>query len=88
MSANTTTGSNEPTVITASIKGFTYIKDFAFLTVSHNGHNANIIIGAKADNPISELIQLKGLSAEFISKGTKEVNGTTYPMYQLQCIAF
>jgi hypothetical protein len=72
----------------AVIKGFTYIKDYAFLTIFFGGHNHNVIIGAKHDNKISDLVQLKGMSVEFTYLGEREVNGKSWPNLRMNCLSF
>ena len=86
--ANATTSYEEGKKYSASIKGFNYRGDFAMLVVDMNGKNESLIVGTKQDNPIQQIIGLKGLTAEFTYRGMKNVAGKDYPRFSLDCISF
>jgi hypothetical protein len=74
------------TKYTANIKGFRYGSIYAFLIVTLQGKDQSLIVGEKVDNPIRELVALKGLSADFTFKQYKTVNDVEYPQFTLDCI--
>lgn len=73
---------------TFSIKGFTYIKEFAMLVFKNPRGNGNlkIIVGDKRDFPMSEMLLVKGNDAEIIYKGEVTVNDKMYHRFNLECI--
>ena len=71
-----------------SVKGFTYLKDWAFIVFAADAANYKVIIGSKQQFPMSELMMLKGNSVEVTYRGVKNINGIDYSQFSLDCIAF
>jgi len=87
--ATTTPAANAAKKFTVSVKGFTYIKEFAFLTVVIDGNTERVILGAKSDFPMSDLFQMKQAdSVDLSQRDDKEINGVTYKQFRLESINF
>jgi hypothetical protein len=87
--AKETTVANAPKNYSVAVKGFTYIKDWAFLTVSIENTIQRILIGTKSDFPMSEMFQLKQAdSVELTERDPRTVNGVTYRNFRLESINF
>ena len=87
--ATTTTAADAAKKFTVSVKGFTYIKDFAFLTVTVDGNTERVILGSKSDFPMSDLFQMKQAdSVDLTQREDKVVNGVTYKQFRLESINF
>ena len=72
-----------------SVKGFTYIKEWAFLVLDTFLGSQRIIIGNKADFPMTEMFAMKQASSVSVTyKGTKNINGEDYHQFRLECIEF
>lgn len=86
-----TTVANAPNVkkYNLSVKGFTYIKDWAFLTVNLDGETHRILIGTKQAFPMSEMFQLKQAdSVDLTERDPRTVNGVEYRNFRLEGINF
>ena len=80
---------NAATSFTKQVKGFTYVKDYACITVELDGKAEKIIIGDKMNFPMSDMFQLKSAeSVSFTEREPKTVNGTTYRRFSLDSINF
>lgn len=80
---------NAAKTFTKSVKGFTYIKDYAAITVDLEDSTQKIIIGDKLSFPMSDMMQLKQAeSITFTERDTKTVNGITYRRFALDSINF
>ena len=87
--ATTTSAANAAKKFTVTVKGFTYIKEFAFLTVTVDGNTERVILGNKQDFPMSDLFQMKQAdSVDLSEREPKEVNGQTYRQFRLESINF
>ncbi len=87
MATQNATVANAP--ITVSVKGFTYVKDYAALTADINGKLERVIIGEKSAYPMSEMFMLKQAeSITILELAPKTVNGTEYKRFALQSINF
>lgn len=85
----TTTAADAAKKFTVSVKGFTYIKEFAFLTVTIDGNTERVILGSKSDFPMSDLFQMKQAdSVDLTQREDKIVNGVTYKQFRLESINF
>lgn len=72
-----------------SVKGFTYLRDYAALTVSIDNTIQKVIIGTKSDFPMTEMFTLKQAgSVELEERESKEVNGVKYRNFRLLSINF
>lgn len=84
---------NAPLTIGTSYKvnvtGFTYIKDWAAIKGTANGHNITVIIGDKLSFSMRDMFELKqsgGVMAKYTKD--KEINGVTYQQFSLEEILF
>ena len=78
-----------PKSFTKSVKGFTYIKDYAAITVDLDDTTQKVIIGDKLAFPMSDMMQLKQAeSITFTERDTKIVNGVVYRRFSLESINF
>jgi hypothetical protein len=72
-----------------SVKGFTYIKDYAALTIDISNKIERVIIGEKSAYPMSEMFMLKQAdSITVLELAPKTVNGIEYKRFALQSINF
>jgi len=72
-----------------SVKGFTYIKEWAFLVIDTFLGNQRIIIGSKSDFPMTEMFAMKQAASVAVTyKGVKNINGVDYHQFRLDCIEF
>ena len=72
-----------------SVKGFTYIKEFAFLVLDTFLGAQRIIIGSKSDFPMTEMFAMKQAASVSVTyKGVKNINGEDYHQFRLNCIEF
>jgi hypothetical protein len=70
-----------------AIKGFTYIKDYAFVTVNINDETQRVILGTKQEFPMADLFSLKqSTGVDLIEWDDKTVNGNTYKQFRLESI--
>lgn len=72
-----------------SVKGFTYIREWAFIVISTFNGDQRILIGSKSDFPMTEMFAMKqatSVSVTFV--GTKNLNGIDYNRFQLNCVEF
>ena len=75
--------------IEVQIQGFTYIKDFAFITFKKDDKINRVIIGSKTDCPMSEMFIMKQASSVTLTAlQPKTVNGVEYLNYRLESINF
>ena len=75
--------------INKAVKGFTYIKDYAFITVDMDGKIERVLLGTKSDFPMSDLFQLKQAdSVTLIEREPRTVNGVEYKQFRLESINF
>jgi len=87
--AKTSNAADAAKKFTVSVKGFTYIKEFAFLTVTIEGNTERVILGGKSDFPMSDLFQMKhAYSVDLSQRDDKVVNGVTYKQFRLESINF
>jgi hypothetical protein len=87
--SNRTTADATPKSFTKSVKGFTYIKDYACITVELDGSTQKVIIGDKQNFGMSDMFQLKSAeSITFVEKDPKTVNGVEYRRFSLESINF
>lgn len=71
------------------VKGFTYMRDYAAITVNIDDSVQKVIIGSKTDFPMTEMFQLKQAeSVELEEREPKEVNGVKYRNFRLLSINF
>ena len=78
-------------VVTASVTGFTYVKDYAMIkgVISGSNEPISVIIGDKQNFGMRDMFELKnsnGIRAKY--QKDKVVNGTTYQQFSLQEILF
>ena len=84
---NPTNVANAP--INVSVQGFTYVKDYAALTVKIADKIERVIIGEKSQYPMSEMFMLKQAdSVTIVELAPKSVNGIEYKRFALQSINF
>ena len=70
-----------------AIKGFTYIKDYAFVTVNINEETQRVILGTKQEFPMADLFSLKhSTGVDLVEWDDKTVNGVTYKNFRLESI--
>lgn len=91
---NTMSTTTKSTVVanatfTKPVKGFTYVRDYAAITVDFDGKSEKIIIGSKAQFPISDMFQLKQAETITIREiEPRTVNEITYRRFVLESINF
>ena len=68
------------------VKGFTYIRECAFLVLDHNGVNFRVILGTKFEFPISDLMTIKGHDLELSYQGIRKTSSGEYPNVYIECI--
>ena len=74
---------------TKTVKGFTYIKDYAAITVELDGKTEKVLIGEKQNFPMQDMFQLKTAeSITFSEREPKTVNGVEYRRFSLDSINF
>lgn len=74
---------------TKSVKGFTYIKDYAAITVELDGKTEKVLIGDKQNFGMQDMFQLKSAeSITFTEREPKTVNGIEYRRFSLDSINF
>lgn len=85
----TLAGADAPKSFTISVKGFTYKKDYAFLTVNIESTLQSVLIGTKEQFPMSEMFQLKQAeSVTLTERDPRTVNGVEYRNFRLESINF
>ena len=89
MANQTAPVANATKTFTKSVKGFTYIKDYACITVELDNATHKVIIGDKLNFPMSDMMQLKQAeSITFTEREPKTVNGVVYRRFSLDSINF
>jgi len=74
---------------TKAVKGFTYIKDYAVITVDLDNSTQRIIIGDKLSFPMADMFMLKQAeSITFTEREPKTVNNVEYRRFSLDSINF
>ena len=72
---------------TKPVKGFTYVRDFAAITIELYGKLERVIIGSKDQFPMRDMFELKQAESVTIMEiDPRTVNGQTYRRFVLQSI--
>ena len=88
MATNSNTA-NAVNSFTVSVKGFTYKKDYAFLTVMVDNTLQSVLIGTKDQFPMTEMFQLKNAESVLLTeRDPRTVNGVEYRNFRLESINF
>ena len=74
---------------TVNVLGFTYIKDYAFITIKVDDKPEKVIIGLKSEFPMRDMFALKDAdSITLVEKEPKTSNNVTYRRFKLESINF
>lgn len=71
----------EGMVANATLSSFNYSKDYCFATLVADGKSIRAIIGTKAECPIKDMMDLKGIEVQITFFGTNVREGKTYPKF-------